>query len=179
MKLTFTRLLLFTVLAALLTSCGGSDDDATPETKEFYMKFKANGTQMIYDQQAIAVFNFDSNNNSYHCQTYANKTTELTRDAIDLMIVDVKPLATGVTYSLKSSVNLKVFGPTPQAKAVYWDAAGTGFTAQLPDSTDELLVTFSENTGDHVKGTFSGRVFTSVGRNEVTITEGEFNLSKR
>jgi hypothetical protein len=177
MKLTFTRWLLFTVFAALLTNCG-SDDDAAPEMKEFYMKFKANGVQMIYDEQAIAVFNFDSNNKSYNCQTYANRTTDLTKDAMDLMIVDVEPLATGVTYSLKTSVDLDVFGPTPQAKAVYWDAAGTGFTAQFPATTDELLVTFSENTGGYVKGTFSGRVFTSVGRNEVTITEGEFKLSK-
>jgi hypothetical protein len=178
MKLTFTRLFLVTVFAALLVSCG-SGDDATPEVKEFYMKFKANGTQMIYDEQAIAVFNVDNNNKSYHCQTYANKTSELTKDAIDLMIVDDKPLTTGVTYSLKTSVDLKVFGPTPQAKAVYWDAAGTGFTAQFPATTDELLVTFSENTSNHLMGTFSGRVFTSVGRNEVIITEGEFKLSKR
>ena len=165
------------VMIILLVSCG-SDDDAGPGTKEFYMKFKANGVQLVYDEQAVAVFHYDANNNGYNCQTYANKTSELTKDAIDLMIVDTDELTTGVTYSLKNEIDLQVFGPTPQAKAVYWDAAGKGFSAQLPAMTDEFVVTFTEITGDYVKGSFSGRVFTSVGREELIITEGEFKLSK-
>ena len=177
MKLTFWRLLLLTVIVCFLVNCG-SDDEARPETKEFYMKFKANGIQKVYDEQAVAVFHYDNNNKSYHCQTYANETPALTKDALDLMIVDKDELEIGATYSLKDEVALDVLGPTPQAKAVYWDESGKGFTAQFPETTDELEVTFTENTGDYVKGTFTGRFFTTAERDEVVITEGEFRLSK-
>jgi hypothetical protein len=178
MKLRLSQLLVATVIIAVLASCGSDDDAGGPDAKEFYMKFKANGVQMVFDEQAVAVFHYDNNNKSYHCQTFANKTSEINKDALDLMIVDTEELTTGVMYSLKNEVELQVFGPTLQAKAVYWDAAGIGFSAQLPATTDELEVTFTENTGDYVKGTFKGRVFTSVDRDEVVFTEGEFKLSK-
>lgn len=149
----------FIVLSAAISACKKDD---TTSNEQYAFKFKANGTQVVLNQQASLVAAFAQSGNIYNAVFNGSDGVSI---AI-LQVYDNKAISS-TTFSGYNLVGGSIVG----ALISYDDATGTGYMQGAGNS--DATVTISEITEKTVRGTFSGTL-TATGKPDIAITDGEF-----
>ncbi len=176
MKSSYGILLIGMVLIG--TSCKKEIPEPTaPVTSEYYMRFKANGTQKEYT--ATTAFFFGSSQCALNGGTNDSTGNAFT---IDLYSGN-SPIQVNGSYTETETV------PAPNS---YTPSAYFGYAINSPTiynysswiantnehSVYQCTVKILELDALHVKGTFSGKVRAQQGSNFITISYGEFNVKR-
>lgn len=149
------------VAGLVLGGCKGSDSTG-PNDSTYYLRFKANGSQVSFTLQGSLLVTFSTSGSQYvgivsgfdavsnaNLQLYSNATIG-------------KATYSGYTVSGGALVG---------ALIGYQDATGTLYTSA--GATVEASITVTDLTGTTMRGTFSGRL-KATGKPDVVVTEGEF-----
>ncbi len=152
----------FACIILLVSSC--KKDSAVVDNDTYYMRFKANGVQFQFTEQASLVATF--------AQTGTIFTSSFTGldglSQIVLFVYDNKEIAVK-TYSGYFLVGSSFIG----ALISYNDPSGNFYKEGIGNS--DGTVTISEMTDKTVRGSFGGTVVAN-GKADIKITNGEFFL---
>lgn len=190
---TTRHLLLLTFLTGILVLAGcASDDTPEPKEPEFYIKFKAGGTEIKYDMlpNSLASFAYLDSFGFYLCTiTGMKQGSDGKRDFISMQLRNETQYTPNTVYRLQDPIQIQ---SSNQARIIftYFDGNGKGYNATLLQSNypslsihENVEIKFTEMSSDYVKGTFSAEAyevdFTVLGnRKEILITDGEFLLPR-
>jgi hypothetical protein len=151
------------VSIAVMAACGGSDKNPTgPGGSTYYLRFKANGTQVNFTAQASLYAAFAQAGAQYNMIGTGYTATSNS----NIQVYNNSPVVVG-TYS---GYNING-GALVGALVGYQDDGGVSYTNQ------SATITISEITSTTVRGTFSG-VVEANGHPDITITNGEFRLQR-
>jgi|ADurb_Cas_01_Slu_FD_contig_31_2042670_length_1168_multi_5_in_0_out_0_1 hypothetical protein len=152
------------LLMATFTSCSKDDDDESSDGK-YYIRFKANGTQIEYSNQLLLTAAFGQSEQFYVVVfSGANDASS----NISLQIHNDKPITEG-SYS-----GYSIMEGTPKGVIIgYLEKSSNVIFSSGGGPGVEANIKVSELTGTHVKGEFSG-VVKSNGRDDITISDGTF-----
>ncbi|MFN3999991.1 hypothetical protein [Algoriphagus sp.] len=186
------KLLHFSILIFIglyLVSCGGSNEDPQP-AQEGFIRFKVDG---ILKEFKVGLgnsssFSFDPNGPIFNTiiQVLGPGSTG-TSNFIQFTVKNEKMFETNLDYNLQDAILYKGV-PLSRINFVYSDEKGQSFAAVNLDPKSPLIVVkdaakvrFSKITNDVVEGTFTALLIgpitpTGVGKQEVTISEGQFSM---
>jgi hypothetical protein len=156
---------------ALALGCGGDSsgpDNSGNQGGEFYVRFRANGTQEVFNLPNNVLTTFDKIGSEFH---FGTAGVAANGNSISLAIFDVVAITTA-SYAGFTTVNSS--GGYRLAQILY--TVG-GVQYENTDANQDHRITITEITPTTVKGTFSGTV-KATGRASISITNGEF-LSRR
>ncbi len=151
------------VIIVVFSSCSNNDDNPK-NGQNFYIKTKVNGEWADYKYDAVATL--PSNGNTI--ASYAKAVPNQTFPSFDFEITD----PTGIkVQNYTEPNNDMIFRLAIEGMVTY--------TSQNGDAED-FNINITEITNNHVKGTFSGKVFfaQSTDGSNFSLTEGEFFLKR-
>lgn len=161
-----------TVLTALAAGCGGSTDSTNNQSGADFIRFKANGAQVQFQDQfanPIAVSIAKTGSEYSLIVTGGSDPTASLYSNIQLNVADVSPIGTK-TYGAFQPI-----GGGYTAALVTYNVGSVGYDNTAANS--DFQITITQITSTTASGTFSGTVKTKSGV-AVSITSGEF-LGKR
>ena len=163
-----TRSAIAALMACVLSLACGGDDSTGPSGSNggsFYVRFRANGSQVEFNAANNVFTTIDKVGNEFHFGTSGVSPT--TGNSVSLAVLDVSAITT-TTYTGFTVVNNS--GGFRMAQIMY--TVG-GVQYENTDPNQDNRITITEITATTVKGTFSGTVKAS-GRPSLSITNGEF-----
>ena len=153
--------------SALTLGCGGDStgpDSGQNQGGEFYVRFRANGTQVVFNLPNNELATFDKIGSEFH---FGTSGAAANGNNISLAVFDVAAITTA-SYVGLTTVNSS--GGYRLAEILY--TVG-GVQYENTDANQDHRITITEITPTTVKGTFSGTMKAS-GRPNISITNGEF-----
>ncbi len=164
MRLRFTG---FLAAGLFLSACGGSGGDSTGPDGTYYLRFKANGTQITYaDQFRLNATVSQAANQHLLLALGFDDTSNFSATFFDGAPVSQKTYA---GYNINQSLGAFI--------GVIFAYQNTSGVVYGPGSTNDESATITELTSTTVRGTFSGTV-RAAGQADVVITNGEFYLPR-
>jgi hypothetical protein len=137
--------------------------------------FKLNGTQKEFNQYPMAAINKLSNRFSLTIGASILNAKGKDIDGVSInLISNQNDFSAGKSYSIETTGvsgknTLEIHNDIPNEDGHFW-ISSPGITVQ-----EQLTVTITELTEQHVKGTFSGKVFLlPEASTQATITDGQF-----
>lgn len=164
---TFTKTLILVFalfIAFFMNGCSKSDGGNDIDSGNYYISFKANGTQMRYTQQSVLSYNTSQSGPLYVGIVSGFNDAS---SNINLQVHNNAEIVPGTYsgYTLTGGVFVGII-------IGYTDpVSGESFVTSALNVEGQITITEIETTG--VKGTFSGRVVKS-GLSDILITEGSF-----
>jgi hypothetical protein len=149
----------------ILGSCGGSDSTG-PGGGTYYLRFRANGTQVSFTLQTHLTGTFAQSGTQYNAIFVGF-------DGLvnaNVQVYDGSAITT-TTYSGYGIVGAALRG----AIMGYHDAAGTLYVSG--NGQTDAMVTVQEITSEYVRGIFSGRLM-ATGKADLDISNGEFKVPR-
>lgn len=174
-KIGYVSLLIGTTLFA--ASCKKSiPDPASVSSSQYYMRFKANGTQKEFTATTAYYFTTACSLNGGTNDSTGNGFT------INIISINVPILANSMYNETEAVPSPGGYTPT-----VYFAYAinspsnynyGSWIAEPAEHSVYACTVKILELDATHVKGTFSGRVRERKGSSFIAISNGEFNVKR-
>lgn len=163
---TTPYLLVFLLLLSLFSACKKENNSSnTTATGTYYMRFKANGTQVEFTNQQSLVAAFSNTGNQY----VGIFTGYDANSNMGLQVYDNKAIATG-TYTGYAAVGSVLVGTL-----ISYQTSNSSIYGETGMDTT-VVVNINELTSTAVKGTFNGIL---SGQNDsMVITNGEFYLHR-
>lgn len=176
------NLLLLPLLAAVLCiySCKKSSNinpgkNTNTGTSAYYIKLKIDGEQREMTYNATSLFPAAV---SFHTCELAGQFADNNAAGVTLVMNNASAFNTSTTYTEQLLTLNSV--PMEQCTFTYKDKDNTIYLGGGLTANTKVTVNFTEIAADHVKGTFSGKLFnvaSGASPQYATITDGEFNLS--
>ena len=169
-----------------LLSCSKSKPASGSNANDFYLRFKANGTQLEYRAHVEAIYNKQSGadyittlggTKDQFIPTKSNMTVALTSVGVNQTNITYTNYATAAAGFKKAKILQLGFY---DANGKFFMSWSDDFVSLLPAGTPingRLILT--EATSSTLKGNFSGTMVTQDYQSKVDITEGEFYLKLR
>ncbi len=168
----------------LLSACKKSSDSntATPNGN-YYVKFKSNGTQKEYYQNAAGNFNRAQSSGGKYSSAFGG-----TKDQF-VAIKDNMALALVTNGQKQVNVNYVNYATTAAGltkgyivQLAYYDENGVFFTTwsddfilAIPSGTEtNAKITITAANATSIKGTFSGVLYSNDYSKKLNVTEGDF-----
>lgn len=153
------------VLSACKKENGASNN---APTTGYYMKFKANGTQVNFTTSSALILK-DTSGYGFYEMGIAGVTSSAS-DQFGLALYSYSAPSTGLSFT-------GGIIPTPNQPAAFLTygiySTQTTYTS-LPSTNNEVSVVFTEVTDNYIKGTFSGNLYSDLTTLKYKITDGEF-----
>ena len=165
------------VLSTCQKGLNYSLDPVPPPPTVYYVDFKVNGDPINYSGVSQSSFTKDKDS-LYNCNVMVGVAPSTYLDRVQINIVDVDAIVTGKTYEGE------LFPGKPKVTITYNDQSNKLFTSTVSKNNANVSVTLTENTADHVTGTFSGNLQNAadVAKGDTTnikvITNGTFFVKK-
>lgn len=175
--MTLLRKLFISIISiTLLISCSKKEDSALNTDSDYFMSFKANGTEIIYTDILSAQFE-DAPNQNIHGLTMAgaNFNGSSTDEDFGIILMNDTPITEG-------SYNQDYIPNTYASRAFMSYIKGEqGYSSASPLLSDvaKANVTITEITNTYISGTFSGTLVKSDDDYSVItheITNGKFKI---
>jgi hypothetical protein len=160
-------------LVLLFSACQKGLDDT--QSGSYFVSFKANGVQKNFSGYTLGTFT--TLGPLYACSIIGENALGDSTNGINLQIVDSAQITT------KLYTDTTISG-TVQAALVYIDSTAKHFASIFTIGPAGVKINITENTTDHVSGTFSGNLqnIDDIGAgntgNIIAITEGSFTVKK-
>jgi len=163
--------LLTCLMIFLAVSCKKDEEDDPKETggnTEYYIRFKADGTDHVIDDQPALLATFSSASSQYISNITGSDGTKNTGFTIQLF--DGTPIRDTVYTGYEN-------------KGTYYNGALLSFSSNDSKSygsgyPSDAYVTVDTLTATYIKGTFSGTVRELTGTGTLSITEGKFYVKR-
>lgn len=178
--------LIIALMSLLSCSKSKSTGGGSSATNEYYLKFKANGTQYEYRAHTEAIFNRQSGAD-YQCTLGGTKDAFIpTKSNMTVALTSVGANQTNLTYT-NYATTAAGFKKAKILQLGFYDANGKFFMSWadelanlLPAGTPfNARLVLTEATSAHLKGNFSGTMLTQDYLTRLDITDGEFYLKLR
>lgn len=172
------------IILLTITSCKKEKDPGGSDSG-YYVKFKANGTQIIYKAYAEGNFNKLASGKYVSTLSGLNEAFVATKSNMSIGLSTVDQNAVNITYT-----NYAVSSSAMQKAVVlslgYYDDKGVffmtwsdEFAPALPDDVETVATCiFTEQTEDHLKGNFTGKMYNEDFSVKLDITDGEFFVKR-
>ncbi|MCB0745505.1 MAG: hypothetical protein KDC67_16480 [Ignavibacteriae bacterium] len=175
--MTLLRKLFISIISiTLLISCSKKEDSALNTDSDYFMSFKANGTEIIYKDILTAQYTDLPNQNLYGLTIAgANFDGPNTDEDFGIILMDDAPITEG-------SYNQDYIPNTYSSRAFISYIKGVqAYSSVYPLLSDvaKANVTITEITNTYISGTFSGTLVKSDGDYSVItheITNGKFKI---
>jgi hypothetical protein len=180
----------------LITGCKKSND-ADPGSgsgDDYYLKFKADGTQKEFKSQALIALQAKKDNlYSAVLQGYKDFEGQGAKDELGMIVMSNHEIVQGSSFQDPQKSTDKDGMPIPKLIMNFNDPSNNGYLSMgtladengtvllFPEVVADAKLTISELTSKYAKGTFSGTVYLSTDANlktKIKITEGEFYLKR-
>lgn len=189
-KLQYYLLSSFLILA--FAGCKkGDNGGGNPGSPQYYISFKANGVQEKYTSNAVSELSFVSQSKLYAAVlTGYSDAGVTTKSHIGIFIFDNNAVS-AKTYQDPQKATSGDGSKVPSVMINYYDDAGVGYLSMgaMVDENGNLLpgvqnivadakTTITKITTSTIEGTFSGTVFGTDLKTQISITEGKFILQR-
>ena len=183
-KLLFATTLIIALMS--MVSCSKSKSSGGATTNEYYIRFKANGTQFEYRAHTEAIFNKQSGTD-YICTLGGTKDPFIANKSnITVALTSFGANQTNVTYT-NYATTAAGFKKAKILQLGFYDANGKFFMSWSDDFANLIpagtpfnaRLVLTEATSAHLKGNFSGAMLTQDYLTRLDVTEGEFYLKMR
>jgi hypothetical protein len=156
------------ILAACKKENGASGN---APTTGYYMKFKANGTQVNF---TASLASKDTLIYGFYAMGVAGVNSS-TSDQFELDLYSYSLPSNGLSFSggIVPETN------QPAAFLTYGIYSTQSVFTSLPSTNNEVSVVFTEVTDDYIKGTFSGTLYADLTTVKYKITDGEFYAARQ
>ena len=185
---SFLRVCMLFVLILIANSCSKDSDPGPDNSDSYYLRFTLDGVKKEYKMFTYVQFKYDQDHLTHNGYVLASLTSDPTKEVLSFFLYSKQEYQKGQEYDVQNEVLLSgTNAKLPQLTMVYIDKDDKSYTAQFPDSPTlqslgikhEAKLVFSEITNDHVKGTFSAKVFSEFPEKEsLIVTDGEFLLKR-
>lgn len=174
-KFSILFILAFTLFGSF--SCKKKSDDSSADTStDFFVRFKVNGVQKEFKGTTTALFQTIALSPTLYTASFQGiqNSTATSTNVLGLNVSDIAAIAVNKNYTST------IVGSTIQASILYFDQAGAqyGSIFVTSGSSTDAVIRLTEITSTSVSGTFSGKVASSTGSNNQTITEGSFRVKR-
>lgn len=174
------------IFLILSISCSKSKPGKGPNPNDFYVRFKANGTQLEYKASAEAIHNKQSGadyittlgaTKDLFVADKSNMTIALTTVGVNALNQTYTNYATTMVGMKKAKIVQLGFFDANKKFFMSWS---DDFAAVLPAGTPfNARVIFTDATATTLKGNFSGTMLTQDYASRLDITDGEFYVKLR
>ena len=178
--------LLSIIAVTLLLACSKSKPSGGSNANDYYIRFKAGGTQFEYRASAEAIFNKQSGSDYITTLGGTKDPFIATKSNMTVALTSFGVNQTNVTYTNYATTTAG-FKKAKVLQLGFYDANGKFFMSWSDDflllipagtPTNSRLV-LTEATATTLKGNFSGTMTTQDYLTKLDITEGEFYLKLR
>lgn len=154
----------------LLSSCqkglNYSLDPVPPPPTVYYINFSVNGDTVNYSGVNQASFTKDKDS-LYNFNVMVGVAPSTYLDRVQINIVDANAIVTGKEYEGD------VLPGKPRVTITYNDASNRLFSSAVSKNNANVRVMLTENTADHITGTFSGNL-----QNADDVARGDYSKVK-
>ncbi len=164
-------ILLLCIMAVSISSCKKDKKIDNPLKKEYYAKFKLDGTQKEFRDMAIAVFDEASGN--YGVTMEASPKILALDEWISFVITVPEPIVVGKEYQINITENQICL-----ITYFYGGPTGEPYSTSVFSGKNSAKIKFNEITDKYVRGVFSGNLLDNDDIVRHTITDGEFYLER-
>lgn len=185
-------LLLTTILIAAGCKKGGDDgsNGGDADGSEFYIRFKADGTELEYKSNAITQVLAVSPKGLYSCALQGYNDFTMTDNGLMSLIIWSEDPITATTYRNADNVSNSDGDKIPSVVVTFLDDKKVSYLSQgvplarippLDKIVSDVQVTLTEVSQSRIAGNFSGTLFKTTDgafSTTVKITDGKFNLRR-